>query len=71
MPVVKCLNAPVTNRKEGVTLWHNGDEAKISEVSGFWQGMIDTKRVVLIKAQPEAVDNTPKKIKKRGRPHAR
>lgn len=59
---IRCLVPPLQNIREGVKLWHAGDEADIAEITGFWQGMIEQGIVELVsEPEPEPVVEKPAK----------
>ena len=52
MTRVRCLAPPVVNRKEGVALWHEGDEDTV-EMSGYWQGHVDRGALEIVDGEPD------------------
>lgn len=60
MPRVRILQPPLINQAENVRLWHEGDEADINEITGYWQGMIDRGVVALVDDTTPSLDSMTK-----------
>jgi hypothetical protein len=44
---VRAIRAPVQNRKQGITLWHVGDEADVPD-DGYWRGLVEDGAVMVV-----------------------
>lgn len=54
--IIRCLVAPVMNRKAGIILWHEGDATEV-EINGFWKNQIERGSVEVVETDESSEQN--------------